>query len=539
MKVAILSSYTADFLPKEADKFLKDFGVSVEWQVAPFNQYRQEILNLNSDARNFKPQVILLSVDIDDVFSAPQEFVDLLKIASENFSSSTILVHNFSFSQNEPMKLLEWNRRESRQILINKINLQLSELTMSLPNVFILDYAGLVKETGAETFFDRRYYYLAKTPFSSLGNQKIAQQLAVAIAANAGKRKKCLVLDLDNTLWGGIVGEDGIENIQLSNDGIGKAYYDFQKNIDQLYKNGVILALCSKNEPAIALAALKEHPYMILREEKFSAVYVNWLDKAENLRSIAKELNIGLDSLVFLDDSEHERVLVRESLPEVFVPDLPPDATGYPDFIARLDCFEALSVTAEDRERGKLYAQERKRVELQKSSETFEEFLNSLNIIIAIKTVDNFSMPRVAQLTQKTNQFNFTTRRYTDGDLAALLKNDKYKILQISAKDRLGDSGIVGAAIIENRGNTARLDTFLISCRVLGRGIEQSFLGAILKQLAKSGVDSLEIEFIPSAKNKIAGDFLEKQHFKKVDSKWVAPSDSDISPSWITLESYE
>jgi len=539
MKIALLSSYTVDFLPKETDKFLNGFNLTAEWHVAPFNQYRQEILNPNSDVHRFQPQIILLSVDVDDIFSAPQEFMDLLKTASENFSGSTILVHNFSFSRNEPMKLLEWNSPESRQFLVNQINSRLSESAMSLPNVFVLDYAGLIKEIGAETFFDKRYYYLAKAPFSAAGNQKIAQQFATAIATVVGKRKKCLVLDLDNTLWGGIVGEDGIENIQLSNDGLGKAFYDFQKNIDKLYKNGVILALCSKNEPSIALAALREHPYMILREEKFSAIYVNWLDKAENLRSIAKELNIGLDSMVFLDDSEHERALVRESLPEVFVPDLPQDATDYPDFIARLDCFEALSITAEDQERGKLYAQERKRVELQKSSKTFEEFLNSLNIVVAIKTADNFSIPRVAQLTQKTNQFNFTTRRYTDGDITTLLKNDKYKILYISAKDRLGDSGIVGVAIIENNGRKARLDTFLISCRVLGRGIEQAFLGTIFKQLANSGVDLLEIEFTPTAKNKIASDFLEKQHFERADFGWVVPSSLDIFPRWVTLESYE
>lgn len=538
MKIALLSSYTVDLLPKEIEKRLKDSGIVTEWYIAPFNQYMQEILHPESSMKKFMPNIIILALDFNEFTLNSDKLPQVLSTASTQFTSSTIIVHNCAMLQSEPMQLLEWNNADSKRLLASKINCKLAELAQTFPNIYVLDLEYLVLKYGSERLFDSRFYYSAKIQYSSFGIQKVAEQLAVAILSIAGRRKKCLVLDLDNTLWGGIIGDEGIEHIMLSNDGIGKAFYDFQKMIEKLHNTGTILAICSKNDDKIALEAINNHPYMVLREDRFAAIRINWDDKASNIKSIAQELNLGLDSFVYLDDSPHEREVVRTLLPEVTVPDLPGDFSEYPRFLAELPYFETFSCTEEDARRGQMYVQERQRKDLQRSVSSFNEFLKSLAIKVNIKKADNFTIPRIAQLTQKTNQFNLTTRRYTESDIRELAKNSSWQVLSVSASDKLGDSGIVGVAIIELMNeHKARLDTFLMSCRVLGRGIEQVFLMAVLEISRKAGMKACIAEFIPTKKNGMAKAFLPDNSFILQGEYYVRDLSKELEfPNWIEIK---
>lgn len=536
MKIALLSSYTADLLPREIDKHLKICDIVAQWYIAPFNQYMQEILAPDSALKKFKSDVILLALDFDEFISAWDKLSHLLSSASAQFPSATIIIHNCTMLQPEPMQLLEWNTPDSKRLLASKINCNLAELAQNLPNIYVLDLEYLALKYGSEHLFDPRFYYSAKIQFSLFGIQKVAEQLATAILSISGRRKKCLVLDLDNTLWGGIIGEDGIEHINLSNDGIGKAFYDFQKKIEKLHNTGTVLAICSKNDKEIALEAINNHPYMVIREDKFAALRINWDDKASNIKSIAEELNLGLDSFVYLDDSAHEREIVRKLLPEVTVPDLPEDFSEYPEFISDLPYFETFSFTAEDTRRGQMYSQEQQRKELQGIAGSFNEFLKSLDIKVNVKEAVNFTIPRIAQLTQKTNQFNLTTRRYAESDIRAFSNNPSWRVFSASTTDKLGDSGIVGVAISEINNDTARLDTFLMSCRVLGRGIEQAFLMAVLEISKKAGMKTFIAEYIGTKKNGMARDFLPTSGFALRDDYYIRDlQKAPEFPDWIEV----
>lgn len=533
MKIAILSSYTVDFFVSEVEKLLKESNIKPEIYVSPFNQYKQEILDENSELKKFKPDIILLALHAEEFINGTEQILYLLMLLSQNFSSSTILVHNCVIMQENAVKFLEWNVFESQNYKVSKINSLLAGEVLEFPNIFILDLDNLVRKYGYEKMFDPRFYYLAKMQFSKFGNSNVAQQLADAILTLKGKRKKCLLLDLDNTLWGGIIGEDGFEHIKLSNDGEGKAFYDFQQQIQKLYNTGILLAICSKNDYDMAMEVVEKHPYMVLRKDHFSAIRINWLDKPQNILSIAEELNIGTDSFVFLDDSEFERQLVKSSLPEVEVPGMPKDFSYYPSFLANLTFFDTFSVTKEDTERSQLYVQERKRAEL-KSVASLEDFLKSLELKVKVDAADNFTIPRISQLTQRTNQFNLTTRRYSENEIRSLSENDRWKVFSISASDKIGETGIVGVAILKCENKNILIDTLLMSCRVLGRGIETAFMVYILKYAKDCGYEKVIGEYIPTKKNSMAKDFLVNNGFEKIkDHYGFNLSKEIIFPDWI------
>lgn len=537
MKIALLSSYTADLFPGEVDKRLKEYGLTAEWYVAPFNQYRQEILGPDAPSKRFGPSIVLLMLHDEELLSfTPEGLRDFLGQASNAYPASTVLVNTCTTLRAHAMRLLEWNTPDSRRLRAARINMSLAGAAQALSNIFVLDHDRVLATHGADRMFDPRYFYLAKMQYSGFGMQRIAEQAAMAIAAVAGVRKKCLVLDLDNTLWGGVLGEDGVEHIRLSNDGEGRAFFDFQQQLLRLFQTGTILTICSKNDEDLALEAIERHPFMVLRKEHFAAWRINWVDKATNMRSIADELNLGLDSFVYLDDSPHERDFVRSAIPEITVPDLPADPSAYPGFAADLPYFETFTVTAEDAERGKSYVAERKRTEIHQSAASVDEFLSSLNIHVSVRPADEFTCPRIAQLTQKTNQFNLTTRRYTEGDIRSRAADRNWRVLFVTASDKIGDSGIVGAALVEIGGRVARLDTFLVSCRVLGRGIEQAFLAEVQQSSKDAGCEVLRAEYLPTKKNGMAKEFLPSNGFEREGDSFTISLTRQIPfPSWIQV----
>lgn len=347
--------------------------------------------------------------------------------------------------------------------------------------------------------------------------------------------KKCLVLDLDNTLWGGVAGEDGIDNLALSLQAPGNSFLAFQQAILDYYNRGVILAINSRNNPEDAWAVIRNHPNMILKEHHFAAHRINWDDKAQNLKELAQELNIGLDSIVFLDDDPTNRELVRALVPEVETPDLPLDPKDYAKFLHSLNYFTSDAVTDEDKMRGNLYVTERLRKEQEKQYDNKEDFLRSLNLELFIYKDNDSCVSRLTQLTEKTNQFNVFKKPFIDEDIRSFIASKNHKIFHGQLQDVFGDYGVVAFALVEIRGDMWHICSMLMSCRVFGRDVEEAFLGEIIKCAYKEGVKNITITFAESEKNAPAKEFVSKhfkEGYKKVEEK-------PHQPAWIITTLYE
>jgi FkbH-like protein len=393
-----------------------------------------------------------------------------------------------------------------------------SNLREKFSGVTYLDLDQLVMQIGRDNFFDLRLWYSSTFPFTPDGALAISNAVTSIAACIRLTKAKVIVLDADNTLWGGVIGEDGINGIALGQDYPGRVYVDFQKRLLSLQQRGFILALCSKNNPEDVNEVLLNHPHQLLKNEHFAAQRINWLPKPENLRSLAEELNLGLDSFIFVDDSDYECAAVRHSVQEVEViqvPSRPPEIPACLDTLARL---EIVSITREDLEKTAMYAQERMRKsqleELAEAGSSVEDYLKSLNMKMSVGLDDISLLQRLAQLTQKTNQFNLTTRRYDEKDIAEKINSADSLVFHFSLADNFGDSGIVGLAIIERESdNSARLDTFLMSCRVIGRLAEQAFLSTILYNLKSRGIEELSADYMPTRKNVLVATFLPDNGF--------------------------
>jgi FkbH-like protein len=332
----------------------------------------------------------------------------------------------------------------------------------------------------------------------------LAREYLRYIVPSKGLNRKCIMLDLDNTLWGGIVGEDGLGGIHIGPDAPGNAFALFQQALLTLWKRGILLAVCSKNVEAEALAVFDEHPDMVLRREHLAAHRINWQDKVENVRELAQELNIGLESLVFLDDNPVERARMRAALPEVLTPELPTDPSHYRSMLLDLPVFETLALTNEDRNRNRMYAEQQARrahAARYAGADALGQYLADLGIVVGIAPASSLTLPRLAQLTRKTNQFNATTRRYGEADLAEMVARG-HRVYAVRAGDRFGDYGVVGAAIVAPASSACwELDTLLLSCRAMGRGVESAMLAAVAGEARRHGAAWLEGWIVPTERN--------------------------------------
>jgi len=558
LNCALLSSFTLDGVTGLVGGGLESLGVGCRWFVGPFNQYPQLILADNSELAAANPQVVFLAVAIEDLLdklpspwtNAPQrkaeaerriaDFLSLVRKLAGRLPCAMIFVHDFLPLAPQGLPILAGQSEVGLRQLALEANYSLEKLASGFPNVRLVSLREAFRALPHTAVCDPRFFYVAKMRLGRQAMEALAGHYCRLLRAFAGLRKKCIVLDLDNTLWGGILGEDGIDHLQLSEDGPGKAFQDMQRILLDYCETGTLLAICSKNDESLALAAIREHPGMLLRPHHFAAMRINWQSKAANLRQIAAELNLGLDSFVFLDDSDMEREEVRRLAPEVTTPDLPADPSDYPAFVAQLPYFDALSTTEDDRRRSQMYVEDRERRALAQTADSLEDFLRGLNIQVVVRRSDRQWVPRLAQLSQRTNQFNLTTRRYSESDLLALLENRNWRLYGVLASDRIGDSGISGAAFvqIDPATATARLDTFLVSCRVLGRGIESAFLAGICSDLHASGVATLAAEYAPSGKNGMAKDFLPNHGFRCAEPGWQRRLDNGpgACPAWIQLQ---
>ncbi len=389
----------------------------------------------------------------------------------------------------------------------------LAALATRCANVYVLDTKELVEEHGRAAFYSSKRWYLGALRWSLDGEKLLARELVRVLGALSAAPKKCLVLDLDNTLWGGIVGEDGVAGLRLAETGEGARYKDFQRRILRLKELGVVLAIVSKNNPDDAFEVFDTHPQMVLRRGDFAAHRINWTPKPQNLRDLAADLDLGLDSFVFVDDNPVEREAVRSELPEVTVPEFPSDTTRLPEFLDALhrEHFFALESTDEDRQRTASYLANAQRAAARTSAGSIEEFLAGLATRITLGPAREDDVARVAQLTQKTNQFNLTTRRYTEQEIDAFRRADPRSVLVASVADKYGDNGKVCVLIVRRTGaHAAELDTFLMSCRVMGRYIEDQILGHVVETLRAAGVTALRVTFAPTKKNAPARSFVER-----------------------------
>lgn len=403
--------------------------------------------------------------------------------------------------------------------VLNTINSKLREQLRATPNAYFLDTNLCIARIGARSFYDPRYWHIGRAPFTRQALRELSREILRFVRPLKGKNKKCLVLDCDNTLWGGIIGEDLLSGIKLGKNPPGSTFYEFQQEVLNLYHRGIILALCSRNNESDVWEVFGKHPDMLIKEKHIATAQINWGDKATNLRRIASDLNIGLDSLVFLDDSEFEVNLVRQELPEVEVIHMPKDQPAtYRHLLASCGLFDTLTLSDEDKKRGAMYKAEAKRKELQTDTTDMNSYYQSLEMVIEIKFADDFSIPRIAQQTQKTNQFNLTTRRYTEVDITNFANSDKSDVFRLRLEDRFGDSGIVGTCILRYEGDHAVFDSLLLSCRVLGRGVEDAFLIHALKLAKKRGCSLAIGEYYKTKKNAQVETFFGDRGFEEVDA---------------------
>lgn len=446
-----------------------------------------------------------------------QDFMVKVLAGIRKQTSGMILWHGFELPLYPALGIIDPQLKVGQTTLIHELNQFLRDALQRQSNAYFVDLNACLIRIGARNFYDPRYWHIGKAPYSREALQEIAQEVFKYLRPLKSKNKKCLVLDCDHVLWGGTIGEDGLAGIKLGKTYPGSAYYEFQQEILNLYHRGVILALCSKNNEEDVWEVFQKHPEMVLQKEHIATAQINWRDKATNLKQIAADLNIGLDSLVFMDDSDFEIHLIRQVLPEVAVIPLPRDrAVEYREILASCGLFDTLTLSEEDRNRGMMYRAEAARKQLQRESINLESYYASLEMVLEIRLADEFSIPRIAQLTQKTNQFNLTTRRYSDADIQRLRESNSADVIYLRLRDRLGDSGIVGVCILKYEADRAILDSFLLSCRVLGRGVEEAFLIQCLKRAKLKGSKVVIGEYKPTAKNGQVKDFYLNQAFKAI-----------------------
>lgn len=397
------------------------------------------------------------------------------------------------------------------QAAVAEYNNALYAAGTSHKNVKVIDITEFTRNYSSADLFDWKFYFMSQMGMNPKLNKDFKVWWEKKLNAISLKRKKCLVLDLDNTLWGGVLGEEGIEGIKIGGDYPGKAFLYWQEALLELSKNGVILTVCSKNNEQDVLDAWEKNPYIVLKKEHFAAYRINWTDKVTNIKELASELNIGLDSFVFVDDNPTERELIRQLLPMVEVPEFPAQPYELLPFFKQLveDYFKVYSVTDEDKKKTDQYKQNAARAQAQNAFSDFNAFLESLDIQITLEAANDFNIQRIAQMTQKTNQFNLTTHRYTDADVCGFVDNG-WKVWCISVADKFGDNGITGAVMVTPEGD---IDTFLLSCRILGKGIEIAFVKKILSLLIEAGFATLTAKYLPTAKNSQVKDFWEKVGF--------------------------
>ena len=519
-RLALMSTATTEHLGPALRVAALRRGLRLEVHHGAFGRLRNEVFDAGSALYAFRPDFVLLSLGAHELLGdvalgasdgqarqATERAVEELAAlwaALRAHGAGVVIQQNLLDTGAPLFGSFDLVVPGAPARLLAHTNLRLAEAA-SGAGIGLLDLAGAAARDGRDAWFDRGRWLQAKMEIAPQAAAAFGDRVARLIGAYRGLSRKCLVLDLDNTLWGGVIGDDGVEGIVLGEgSALGEAHLQLQRYAKALAARGVILAVCSKNDRAVAEQALREHPEMLLRPHDFAALAVNWQDKAENLRAIAAQLNIGLDSLVFVDDNPTERARVRAALPMVAVPELPPDPAGYVDCIAQAGYFEAVSFTDEDRSRSRQYADESRRAELRESAQSMDEFLAALAMQVEHGPVGPVQLERATQLVNKTNQFNTTTRRLSAAEMGAYLDDPARAALQFRLVDRLGDNGLVSVVLLSaHDGGRWQIDNWVMSCRVFGRQFEDEIMNIVVETVRARGAQTLVADYLPSERNTV------------------------------------
>ena len=531
-KIAILGNCSTQHLSTALKGYGYKEGYNLDIFDADYNQIDAQVMDDNSELYNHAPNSVLIYMSTEKLF---ENFCQLELQNRNNFAENILNqietywntinsklktnIMQFNFVEIDDKIFGNYSNKVSNSFIyqIRKLNYLLMELVEKTKNAFLIDLSSIQNLYGRKELHDEKLYYIAKMPISTNLLPEVAKQVVDIIKALNGKIKKCVVLDLDNTLWGGVIGDDGLKSIQIGELGLGHAFSEFQMWLKELKNRGIILTVCSKNNEDIAKEPFEKHPEMVLRLEDISMFVANWQDKASNIKHIQETINIGMDSLVFIDDNPFERNLVKELIPDITVPDLPEDPAMYLSYLKSLNLFETASYSENDKDRTKQYQAEVGRATMQSSFEDFNDYLKSLQMVATAHEFNEFEIPRISQLTQRSNQFNLRTIRYTEAEIEEILRNDKYLTLSFSLKDKFGDYGLISVVIMEKKDKeTLFLDTWLMSCKVLKRGMEEFIINTIIETAKKKGFKKVVGEYIKTPKNAMVEKIYSNLGFKEV-----------------------
>ncbi len=556
IKLAVLTSYTSDFILPLLEVDLMQSEIRAELYKPHFNQFRQEMLNDGSGLYAAQPDITIVGFNIEDVFpifeSDPsdiaQEVLGLCESMIRSYrqfaaAKSQLFIQNWIAPIHcyDPLVRTEFSIAR----LIERLNRELSALAGKTPGVHVLDYARVAQQCGLERWTDPRTYYTARIPVAQEHWIALSQFYAAYIRAALGMDLKCIVLDLDNTLWGGVLGEDGIEGIRLGESYPGLPFRRFQQYLLGLYEHGYILAICSKNNEEDVFQVLRTHPSMALREKHFAAVKANWREKAQNIQEISGEINISIDHMLFVDDNPVEIEKVKLALPGITCLQIESPPLNFVRQFQELRCFGKLHLTSEDRSRGRQYFDDRQRREFKQTAGSVEDFYQSLRQRMVVYPNYQEHVSRIAQLSQRTNQFNMTTIRLTESDVVSMMGDPAYLLLTADLSDRFGDSGTIAFIQIRRSKEVWNIENFLMSCRVLGRTVEETLINYIFNRAAADGVFSVEAAYLPTKKNAPFARFYlsngfepagENQYLKRVAEHKAAVSFIEIIEHEMRLE---
>ncbi len=527
-RLAIMGDCATQHLATALRGYSAYAGLGLNVLDTDYNQIDAQVMDPGSAIYKFAPNAVLIQMCTEKLYEAfcaasPERragFADTMygRIRSiwqqMNINgTSTILQCNFPVIDDGVFGQYGNKTIDSFLFQQRKLNFLLMQGCQEVKNVFVIDLDALQTRFGREKFSDPKLYYIARMPLSVDVLPAVAKAVVDQIQTIRGSTKKCIILDLDNTLWGGVIGDDGLSGIQIGELGMGHAFSDFQAWLKELKKRGVLLAVCSKNNEPAAKEPFEKHPEMVLRLEDIAMFVANWEDKASNIRTIQKTLNIGMDSMVFLDDNPFERNLVRSMIPEITVPELPEDPALYLQHVRSLGLFEMAAYSADDAGRTDQYRQQAERAVFEASFQSYDSYLEGLAMKALVAPFEPFYYPRIAQLTQRSNQFNLRTVRYTEAEIEAIACNEDHICLYFMLNDKFGDHGLIGVVILDKGDDHLFISEWLMSCRVLKRGMEEFIVNKIMQTATDHGYHKVVGEYLPTAKNAMVKDLYEKMGF--------------------------
>ncbi|TFF37090.1 HAD-IIIC family phosphatase [Mucilaginibacter psychrotolerans] len=537
IKVALLGDIATQFLSVAIRGVGYEHGYNLQLWEADFNQVERQVFDPASELHAYDAEVIIIFRSSHKLLGKYNKYKGNPTSFAADELNGIKSIYDTLASVNPKVKVIYYNYAEiddsvfgnyankvaaSFLFQLRKLNFLLMEYATEVPNLHVCDLSSVQNQVGKATFFQPSVYINSEMVLSIEVLPAIAYKTQGIISALQGKFNKCLILDLDNTTWGGIIGDDGIENIQIGALGIGKAFSEFQYWVKKLKQRGIIVAVCSKNTESIAREPFEKHPDMVLKLDDIAVFVANWENKVDNIRKIQGILNIGFDSMVFLDDNPFERNMVREGIPQLTVPELPEDPAEYLEYLYPLNLFETVSFTNDDAERTRQYQVEAQRATLFEKFTNEDDFLQNLAMVSVVEPFTRFNTPRVAQLSQRSNQFNLRTVRYTEADLEALAASADYHTFSFTLEDKFGNNGLICVLILQQESpDVLFIDTWLMSCRVLKRGMENFTLNTIANFAQEKGYKYLKGEYIATAKNAMVEQHYGKLGFEPDGAYWL------------------